>query len=148
MSVSASLCCELMTANDKGEGAFQLYDINHDGLITFDEMHQIVQSIYDMTGEMVKLPADEDTAQKVRSSFRERASKDANANPSACREDLQHDGHEQGSPACVGIHCSSAFSSHLLEGQSRSRSSKKARRRTQPSSRFVRLFMTSRLAAC
>ena len=46
-------------------GAFQLYDINNDGLITYDEMLQIVQSIYDMTGEMVKLPADEDTAQKV-----------------------------------------------------------------------------------
>lgn len=29
-------------------------------------MLQIVQSIYDMTGEMVKLPLDEDTAQKVR----------------------------------------------------------------------------------
>lgn len=47
-------------------GAFQLYDINNDGLITYDEMLQIVQSIYDMTGEMVKLPLDEDTAQKVR----------------------------------------------------------------------------------
>lgn len=46
-------------------GAFQLYDINNDGLITYDEMLQIVQSIYDMTGDMVKLPADEDTATKV-----------------------------------------------------------------------------------
>lgn len=42
-----------------------MYDINNDGLITYDEMLQIVQSIYDMTGEMVKLPVDEDTAQKV-----------------------------------------------------------------------------------
>lgn len=46
-------------------GAFQLYDINNDGLITYDEMLKIVQSIYDMTGDMVKLPADEDTAEKV-----------------------------------------------------------------------------------
>lgn len=45
-------------------GAFQLYDINNDGLITYDEMLKIVQSIYDMTGEMVKLPPDEDTAEK------------------------------------------------------------------------------------
>jgi len=48
-------------------GAFQLYDINNDGLITYDEMLKIVQSIYDMTGDMVKLPSDEDTAEKVRS---------------------------------------------------------------------------------
>lgn len=47
-------------------GAFQLYDINNDGLITYDEMLKIVQSIYDMTGAMVKLPPDEDTAAKVR----------------------------------------------------------------------------------
>lgn len=47
-------------------GAFQLYDINKDGMITYDEMLQIVQSIYKMTGEMVKLPSDEDTPEKVR----------------------------------------------------------------------------------
>lgn len=46
-------------------GAFQLYDIDKDGLITYDEMLRIVESIYAMTGEMVKLPADEDTPQKV-----------------------------------------------------------------------------------
>jgi len=46
-------------------GAFQLYDIDKDGTITYDEMLQIVQSIYKMTGEMVKLPADEDTPEKV-----------------------------------------------------------------------------------
>jgi Ca2+-binding EF-hand superfamily protein len=46
-------------------GAFQLYDIDKDGTITYDEMLQIVQSIYRMTGEMVKLPADEDTPEKV-----------------------------------------------------------------------------------
>jgi neuronal calcium sensor 1 len=46
-------------------GAFQLYDIDKDGTITYDEMLQIVQSIYKMTGEMVKLPPDEDTPEKV-----------------------------------------------------------------------------------
>jgi hypothetical protein len=46
-------------------GAFQLYDINGDGTITYDEMLQIVQSIYKMTGSMVKLPTDEDTPEKV-----------------------------------------------------------------------------------
>ena len=46
-------------------GAFQLYDIDGDGTITYDEMLQIVQSIYKMTGQMVKLPSDEDTPEKV-----------------------------------------------------------------------------------
>jgi Ca2+-binding EF-hand superfamily protein len=46
-------------------GAFQLYDIDGDGFITYDEMLQIVQSIYKMTGQMVKLPADEDTPEKA-----------------------------------------------------------------------------------
>jgi len=45
-------------------GAFQLYDIDKDGFITYDEMLQIVASIYKMTGQMVKLPADEDTPEK------------------------------------------------------------------------------------
>lgn len=49
-----------------GAGAFQLYDIDGDGFITYDEMLQIVRSIYKMTGQMVKLPADEDTPEKVR----------------------------------------------------------------------------------
>ena len=46
-------------------GAFQLYDIDKNGKITYQEMLQIVQSIYKMTGEMVKLPPDEDTPEKV-----------------------------------------------------------------------------------
>jgi len=41
-----------------------LYDIDKDGFITYDEMLMIVQSIYKMTGQMVKLPADEDTPEK------------------------------------------------------------------------------------
>jgi Ca2+-binding EF-hand superfamily protein len=44
-----------------------LYDINQDGFITYDEMLQIVKSIYKMTGQMVKLPEDEDTPEKVSS---------------------------------------------------------------------------------
>lgn len=50
-----------------GKGAFQLYDIDGDKFITYDEMLRIVQAIYKMTGAMVKLPSDEDTPEKVRS---------------------------------------------------------------------------------
>jgi neuronal calcium sensor 1 len=42
-----------------------LYDIDKDGFITYSEMLEIVRSIYKMTGQMVKLPADEDTPEKV-----------------------------------------------------------------------------------
>ena len=54
-----------LPCSDSPLGAFQLYDIDKDGFITYDEMLQIVQSIYKMTGEMVNLPPDEDTPQKV-----------------------------------------------------------------------------------
>lgn len=50
--------------DEKLKWAFQLYDIDKDGFITYDEMLQIVSSIYKMTGQMVKLPADEDTPEK------------------------------------------------------------------------------------
>jgi Ca2+-binding EF-hand superfamily protein len=60
INLAAQLFSDLTSA-----GAFQLYDIDKDGYITYDEMLQIVQSIYKMTGEMVKLPADEDTPEKA-----------------------------------------------------------------------------------
>ena len=56
-------CCARVTYT----GAFQLYDINGDGRISYDEMLQIVTAIYKMTGQMVKLPQDEDTPEKVHS---------------------------------------------------------------------------------
>ncbi|TFL05782.1 hypothetical protein BDV98DRAFT_560637 [Pterulicium gracile] len=49
---------------EKLEWAFQLYDIDKDGSISYDEMLQIVRAIYKMTGDLVKLPADENTPEK------------------------------------------------------------------------------------
>jgi len=73
-------------------GAFQLYDIDKDGTITYDEMLQIVQSIYKMTGEMVKLPTDEDTPEKVsRVSFVHAATSYIHL-PSARGEDISKHG--------------------------------------------------------
>ena len=45
-------------------GSFHLYDSNHDGYITREEMEAIVDSIYKMVGQMVEFSEDEDTPQK------------------------------------------------------------------------------------
>jgi hypothetical protein len=40
--------------------------MNDDGFISYEEMLQVVGSIYKMAGAMVQLPKDEDTPEKVR----------------------------------------------------------------------------------
>jgi Ca2+-binding EF-hand superfamily protein len=50
--------------DEKLRWAFALYDLDHDGYITKEEMQQIVESIYKMVGGMVKTGTDEDTPEK------------------------------------------------------------------------------------
>eukprot|EP00053_Salpingoeca_punica_P012435 m.111296 g.111296 ORF g.111296 m.111296 type:complete len:191 (+) comp15949_c1_seq1:95-667(+) len=50
--------------DEKLDWAFNLYDIDGDGFITREEMLSIVEAIYSMVGNMVKLPEDENTPQK------------------------------------------------------------------------------------
>uniref|UniRef100_A0A915HQI8 EF-hand domain-containing protein n=1 Tax=Romanomermis culicivorax TaxID=13658 RepID=A0A915HQI8_ROMCU len=50
--------------DEKLEWAFTLYDLDKDGFITKEEMIDIVDSIYSMVGNMIELPADENTPEK------------------------------------------------------------------------------------
>lgn len=52
------------TLDEKLDWAFRLYDINGDGFISRQEMLKIIDSIYKMVGNLVTLPADEDTPEK------------------------------------------------------------------------------------
>ena len=45
-------------------GSFRLYDHNHDGYITRQEMMDIVDAIYKMVGEMVIFSDEKDTPQQ------------------------------------------------------------------------------------
>lgn len=50
------------TLHEKLQWAFSLYDINGDGIITKDEMLDIVSAIYDMMGRFAEPSIDEHTA--------------------------------------------------------------------------------------
>ena len=51
------------TLHEKLQWAFSLYDINGDGIITRDEMMDIVTAIYDMMGKYSEPLIDEHTAE-------------------------------------------------------------------------------------
>ena len=51
------------TLQEKLQWAFNLYDVNHDGIITKEEMSDIVTAIYDMMGRYVE-PSIDDTSAK------------------------------------------------------------------------------------
>ena len=50
------------TLEEKLEWAFSLYDINHDGVISKDEMLAILSAIYDMLGVYTDPAVDEKSA--------------------------------------------------------------------------------------
>ncbi|KAI9348125.1 calcium-binding protein NCS-1 [Obelidium mucronatum] len=52
------------TENEKLEWAFTLYDVNGDGVVTREEMLQVVSAIFAMVGNSVKHASDEDTPEK------------------------------------------------------------------------------------
>ncbi|XP_045144454.1 neuronal calcium sensor 1 [Echinops telfairi] len=49
---------------NKSTGAFKLYDLDNDGYITRNEMLDIVDAIYQMVGNTVELPEEENTPEK------------------------------------------------------------------------------------
>uniref|UniRef100_A0A0B7AEN3 EF-hand domain-containing protein n=1 Tax=Arion vulgaris TaxID=1028688 RepID=A0A0B7AEN3_9EUPU len=52
------------TLDEKLEWAFSLYDLDNDGQITRSEMEEIVGAIYNMVGNLIDLPKEENTPQK------------------------------------------------------------------------------------
>jgi len=50
--------------DEKLSWSFRLYDINNDGFISKEEMLNVIEAIYKMVGDAVKLPVDEDTPEK------------------------------------------------------------------------------------
>jgi Ca2+-binding EF-hand superfamily protein len=52
------------TVQEKLEWAFSLYDVNHDGYITRDEMMDVVSAIYDMMGRFAEPSIDDNTTRE------------------------------------------------------------------------------------
>ena len=52
------------TLSEKLQWAFNLYDINGDGMISKEEMMDIVSAIYDMMGKFAEPMIDEDTTKE------------------------------------------------------------------------------------
>lgn len=52
------------TMEEKLHWSFQLFDHNHDGYITRDEVLEVTDSLYKMVGHMIQLPEDENSPQE------------------------------------------------------------------------------------